>query len=43
MLFDLLIFGAGLLVGWNFLAQPEWVKTQVAKATGAVKKRLANH
>lgn len=29
MIIDLLIFGAGLIVGWNFLAQPEFVRKKV--------------
>lgn len=24
-------FAAGLIVGWNFLAQPEWVKDAIDK------------
>lgn len=31
MIVNILIFGAGLIVGWNFLAQPAIVKTQVDK------------
>lgn len=26
MLYDLLLIGIGLVVGWNVLPQPEWVK-----------------
>ena len=34
-MFELLIgFAAGLVVGWNFLAQPEIVKTCIKKITG---------
>ncbi len=36
MLWELLIFGAGLVVGWNFLAQPAWVKAQVDKLKAKV-------
>ena len=32
MLNDLIIFVAGLIVGWNFLAQPAWVANLVEKA-----------
>ncbi len=31
MIVDTLIFAAGLIVGWNFLAQPAFVKTQIDK------------
>jgi hypothetical protein len=27
-------FVAGLIVGWNFLAQPTWVKELLIKITG---------
>jgi hypothetical protein len=34
-MFELLVgFGAGLIVGWNFLAQPAWVKELLTKITG---------
>lgn len=31
LIFNILIFGAGLIVGWNFLPQPQFVKNQVDK------------
>lgn len=31
-------FALGLLVGWNFLPQPEFVKNLVEKVTGYFKK-----
>ena len=31
MLKDLIIFGLGLVVGWNFLPQPEIVKEFILK------------
>jgi len=35
---DLIIsFGVGLIVGWNFLAQPAWVKKYVDKLVEWVK------
>lgn len=27
-------FAAGLVVGWNFLAQPAWAKALLTKITG---------
>lgn len=35
---ELIAFCAGLIVGWNFLAQPQWVKDLVSK----VKERINN-
>jgi hypothetical protein len=29
-------FGVGLVVGWNFLPQPAFIKTWIAKLTGKV-------
>lgn len=31
MIDSILIFAAGLIVGWNFLAQPKWVKAIIDK------------
>lgn len=29
-MFELIVgFAAGLIVGWNFLAQPAWVKSKI--------------
>jgi hypothetical protein len=34
-MFELLLgFAAGLVVGWNFLPQPAWVKNLLTKFTG---------
>lgn len=33
-------FFVGLLVGWNFLEQPEIVKTKVDKSVEWIKKKL---
>ena len=34
-MFELILgFVAGLVVGWNFLPQPQWVKNLLAKITG---------
>lgn len=34
-MFELLLgFAAGLVVGWNFLPQPAWVKSLLTKITG---------
>lgn len=38
MITALLCFAAGLVVGWNFLPQPEFVKGLVGKFTGLFKK-----
>lgn len=36
---DLIVgFVAGLLVGWNVLAQPKWVADLLVKAKGLLKK-----
>jgi hypothetical protein len=35
---ELIAFCAGLIVGWNFLPQPQWVKDLVSK----VKERINN-
>lgn len=41
-LVGLVVGGAvGLIVGWNFLPQPEVVKNAVAKAGGWVKEKVA--
>jgi hypothetical protein len=32
--------GIGLLVGWNVLPQPVWVKTMYDKAVATVKEKL---
>lgn len=37
MLDTLLIFAVGLVVGWNFLPQPTWVKSLVTYAVDKVK------
>jgi hypothetical protein len=39
-LFDLVVFGAGLVVAWNFWPQPAVVKTQVDAVVAAVSKKL---
>jgi hypothetical protein len=31
MFITLVAFGAGLVIGWNFLPQPAWVSALVAK------------
>jgi hypothetical protein len=31
ILFGLICFAAGLIVGWNFLPQPEFVKNWIAQ------------
>ena len=34
-MFELLVgFAAGLIVGWNFMAQPQWVKDLLTKFMG---------
>jgi hypothetical protein len=38
MLDTLLVFAAGLLVGWNVLPQPTWVKTLWDKWMAKIKK-----
>lgn len=40
MLWDLFMFGAGLVVGWNVLPQPEWVKNAYAASANWVKVKL---
>lgn len=37
MLVDLLFFGIGLIVGWNFLPQPNWIKSFVTRTVDTVK------
>ena len=36
------LFGlvVGLIVGWNFLPQPQWVKTLVDKVVAKVKEKM---
>lgn len=41
MLWDFFLFGAGLVVGWNFLPQPVWVKNSVDKASAWVKAKIS--
>ena len=40
MLWDLFLFGAGLVVGWNFLPQPEFVKNAVTASVAWVKAKV---
>ncbi len=37
----IIAFCAGLIVGWNFLAQPQWVKDKVDSAVRKVKEYLS--
>lgn len=37
---NLLFFGLGLIFGWNFLPQPQFVKDIVEKIVNAIKKLL---
>jgi hypothetical protein len=32
-----IIFGVGLLIGWNLLPQPEWVENLWGKAVAKIK------
>lgn len=36
MVFGIICFVAGLVVGWNFLPQPDWVKDLIAKIVAKV-------
>ncbi len=40
MIKDVLIFGAGLIVGWNVLPQPTWVKDGYQLVVAKVKSLL---
>ena len=35
---ELIAFCAGLIVGWNFFAQPQWVKDKVDQLISKIKK-----
>ena len=37
----LLVFGAGLIVGWNFLPQPAFVKAEVDKVIAWIKTKVS--
>lgn len=37
MLYDLFLIGVGLIVGWNVLPQPEWVRNLYLNAKQTVK------
>lgn len=39
MVIAVICFVAGLVVGWNFLPQPEFVKNWVGKVVGLFKKK----
>jgi hypothetical protein len=35
---ELIAFCAGLIVGWNFIPQPQWIKDRVDQLISKIKK-----